>query len=211
MIVPAMNAKEIIKEVFLDIKSVENKADHYAKDLRRAAIKSRNKAATKSFDYKSIRKNDWIIFIKSTSSYCAIITSVHYLNNMGFNCLLVAEGKSLHHYSGHFLERYNERFLKQNSLSKVEIFKNYIHRNTIIANEELHSDNDNVKRIISRISDGIVFGTFEIVNGYKITDLKTFISNDMILDFQKTDVNYINNNYELYCNENPVLKRIQII
>lgn len=211
MIVPSMNSEEILKEIFLDLRIVENKADYLSKSLRREAIKSKSKAVTKCWDYKSPRKNDWVILFKSTPSYCGISTSVHYLNKMGFNCLLISQEGTTHHYSGHFLLRYNQRFLKQDHLSKLELFKNFISHNTLSTIEVMNPGEDEIKRIIIKLKDGIAFGTLENINGHKIYDYRTFISNDMVLAFQKEDINYINNNYEAFCNENPVLKKMEIL
>lgn len=211
MIVPAMNSEEIIKEVVLDLPKVKNKIEYCSKDLRRAAIKSKSKFIFKWIDYKSPRKNDWVILLKSTPSVCSTIKAVHYWNKMGFNCLSIADDGVFHHYSSHFLERYNERFLNQYVLSRLDLFKYYINHNSLTTAEILSPDEIEIKRIILKINDGIAFGTMETINVHHILDYRTFISNDMVLDFQKKDVDYISHNYEAFCNENPVLKKMEIL
>jgi hypothetical protein len=211
MIVPAMNSEEIIREVFLDLPSVIRKSHNFAHDQRRLAIKSKHKTAINCYDYKSPRKNEWILFLKSTPSFCGSIIAVHYLNKLGFNCLIITQDHAFHHFSGHFLERYNERFLKYDNFSKLEIFKDYIHKNIYLTSEDLDTDEYKIKRCMIKIENGIAFGTKEEINGYQVMDFKTFISNDMVLDFQKEDVDYIKNNYKTYYNEHPSLRRMQSI
>jgi len=209
MIVPTMNSREILNEILIDVNAVQNKADSIAKNLRRSAIKSKSKTSFKFLDYKSPRKNDWVILLKSTTSYCSTLTCVHYLNKMGFNCLLVSEEDRFHHLSGHFLERYNERFLHQFGLSKLELFKHFILHNSIATIEGLNSKDINIKRIIIKFKHGIAFGTLEIINGHEILDYRTFISSEMVLAFQKENVDSINNMYDEFCNKNLVDKKLE--
>jgi len=209
MIVPTMNSREILNEILIDVNAVQNKADSIAKNLRRSAIKSKSKTSFKFLDYKSPRKNDWVILLKSTTSYCSTLTCVHYLNKMGFNCLLVSEEDRFHHLSGHFLERYNERFLHQFGLSKLELFKHFILHNSIATIEGLNSKDINIKRTIIKFKHGIAFGTLEIINGHEILDYRTFISSEMVLAFQKENVDSINNMYDEFCNKNLVDKKLE--
>ena len=211
MIVPAMNSEEILNEVLLDKETVLKRADQLACNiLKQAYLRPTRKPVIKYYNYKSPRKNDWILIFKNAPlPGGGLILSVHYLNKMGFNCLVIGNESVFHHLSGHFLERFNERFLKQSELSKIEIFKAYITKNILISTNSLDPPELEIKRIIIKVNDGIAFGTKEIVNGCKIFDFRTFISNEMVLDFQKEDVDYIKNNYELYCSENQLTKRIQ--
>jgi len=211
MIVPAMNSIEIVKEVFLDFPKVQNKTDFYSKILRSAAIKSKSKMIVKCWDYKSPRKNDWIIFLKSTPSCCSIVMAVHYLNKMGFNCLSINDDGEFHHYSGHFLERYNERFLNQFHLSRLDLFKHYIKHNSLMTAEILDPVEIEIKRLILKVNDGIAFGTLETIDGHEVVDYRTFISNDMVLDYQKNDIDFVNRNYKEFCNDKYLLKKMETL
>jgi len=209
MIVPAMNSEEIINEILLDLPKVLHKKDSFLCNLRRAAIKSETKMIYKCWDYKSPRKNDWVIELKSTPSICSAIYAVHYLNKQGVNFIAVKIDASYHHYSGHFLDRYNERFLNQMCLSRLDIFKSFIHHNIISIPEKLYPIDTEIERVMIKLNDGIAFGTQEEINGYKIFNYKTFISNDMVLSFQKKDVNDARSHYEEFLNEHPVAKKFQ--
>lgn len=61
MIVPAMNSEEIIREVFLNFDKVERKALYISQSLRRKTVKSKDLTFIDVTDYKSLRKNVWII------------------------------------------------------------------------------------------------------------------------------------------------------
>lgn len=209
MIVPAMNTDEIIREIVLDLPSVLRKHSSYSKNVRRAAIKAKTKTIHMFYEYKSPRRNDWVVFLKATPSVCSMVYAVHYLNKQGFNFMAVHLDSAFFHYSGHFIERYNERFLNLQSLSRFEIFKSFIRHNSISISEELNLDNTDKKRVMIKLNDGIAFGTYEETDDYTITNYKTFISNDMVLSFQNDDVNTVNNNYNKYCSENPVAKKFQ--
>jgi len=211
MIVPAMNSDEIVKEILLDLPKVRHKINFFSTILRRAAIKSKSKSIVKCWDYKSPRKNDWVILIKTTPSYYSIVTTAHYLNKMGFNCLSINSDGDLHHYSGHYLERYNERFLNQHNLSKLDLFKQYIKHNSLVTVEVLSPDGLEIKKIIVKVNDGIAFGTIEIIDGHKVFDYRTFISNDMVLDYQKKGIDFVNKGYDEYCNEIPVVKKMELL
>jgi hypothetical protein len=57
---------------------------------------------------------------------------VYYIDNCGLNGIRINwNNKSLTHFTSHFLERYNERFLRQENLSKLELLKQFIPKNPI--------------------------------------------------------------------------------
>jgi len=209
MIVPSMNSGEILKEIITDVNAVQNKADSITKNLRRAAIKSKSKTSFKFLDYKSPRKNDWVILLKSTTSYCSTLLCVHYLNKKGFNCLMVSEEDHFHHFSGHFLERYNERFLHLDCISKLDLFKHFLLHNSVVSIESINPNDMNIIRIMIKFKHGIAFGTLENINGHNILDYRTFISQEMVLAFQKEKVDSISNIYHEFCNGNSVDKKLE--
>jgi len=211
MIVPSMNSGEIVKEVLLVFPKVQNKADFYSKILRRVAVKSKSKLAVKCWDYKSPHKNDWIILLKCTPSCSATITAVHYLNKMGFNCLSISNEGVLHHYSGHFLERYNERFLNQQNLSRLDIFKQYIHYNSLKSGEIFNPEEIEMKKVIFKTKDGLAFGTIEIIDGREVVDYRTFITHDMVKDYQQKDIDCVNKSFDEFWNEKQLLRRMTFL
>ena len=205
MIVPSMSCVEIAREFILDYKSVCNKADHLAKVLRREAIKTKTKKIIKFYPYTSVRSNNWMILLEYLHPKCAAITAVHYLNSAGsFNLIQSFDILVFHHFTSHFLVRYNERFLKRNGLSKLEIFKLYILNNNYSTVKYLESN-----YVYLKIKDGYVLGiSEEIDEGIEIIHYNTFLSNDMILDYQKEDVNFLTEKFSNYFEEHPGEKKM---
>ena len=124
MIVPSMNSEEIATEILNDYQIVIRKAKYLNEKLRRDAIKTRNKHLNRIFDYKSKQKNDWLIVIDYNMGDPLILSAVYFLNKSRLNAIVVqSDRKTLIYYSSHFLERYNERFLKQDNISKLDLLK----------------------------------------------------------------------------------------
>ena len=84
-------------------------------------------------------------------------------------------------YTSHFLDRYNERFLKNPVLSKLETFRLFIMNNPKGAIKENYSE-EYPEGIIEVVNNGIVFGMSQDNKELNchISLMKTFISWDMI-------------------------------
>jgi hypothetical protein len=132
MIVPAMNSRELLTEILKDFKIVERKAYYLASGLRREAVKSKSKYVQRKFDNRSPQRNKWLItidFFVARPSFNAI---AYYLDQHGLNGIRVnASLKSLTHLTPHFLDRYNDRFLHQPNLPKIELLKQFTSRNPL--------------------------------------------------------------------------------
>lgn len=127
MIVSSMNSKEIISEYFKDYDIVSRKARFISKKVRREALRKGDKKYTYITDYKSKLKNDWLIFIDYNNGEPLILTAVYYLNRNKMNVVVIqSDNKTFIHYTSHFLERYNERFINQADLSKLELLKQFL-------------------------------------------------------------------------------------
>jgi hypothetical protein len=132
MIVKLMNSRELMNEIAKDYPMVCRKAIYLSENIRREAVKSKNKHVCKTFDYKSQRQNTWLIIINYYVNDPVFNVVLHYLDDFGLNGIMVgADHKILMHYTPHFLERYNERFLKQSLISKKELLKQYITENAV--------------------------------------------------------------------------------
>ena len=205
-----MNSREIMNEVAKDYPMVVRKAIYLTESLRREAVKSKNKHVCKIFDYKSQRQNTWLIIINYYVNDPMFNVVLHYLDDFGLNGIMVgADHKTLMHYTPHFLERYNERFLKQPLISKKELLKRYITENAVgqmnlKRDEEIMTD-----RIFVRSREGIALGLREKLAGLNNLFLhyKTFISNTMIFKSQEEIFNTVGSEYEKYWNENYSKRR----
>lgn len=204
MIVPAMTSQELYKEIHTDLEIVFRKAGYLTSGLRREAVKSKAKYVQKIFDYKSNRYNRWFIVVDYFVKQPSFTVIVYYLDEYGLNGIRVnCNNKSLTHFTSHFLDRYNERFLRQENLSKLELLKRFIPKNPIEVIKSV-ADNDTINnRIFGRFKEGIGLGFDEVLSeeGKEIHHFKTFISNEMIYESQLDDFNLIGKEYDAFWDE----------
>jgi hypothetical protein len=202
MIIPTMNSEELVREIIKDYPMVLRKGEYALKDLRRPALKSKNKHVQKIYDYESKNKNKWMIFCDYHVNDPFWFIVVHFVNKSGLQAYLVDENKRvLYHYSGHFLDRFNERFLYEPGLSKIEILKRYLSKNasTFI---EVHPESDKYKHpVFGRAKEGVVFGNVVLQGIWSIINVRTFISNNMIREGQQDRFDATSDLYKKYWDE----------
>ena len=204
MIVPNMYPKELLIEIFTDLEIVDRKATHLTKSLRRAAIKSKEKYVHRVFKYKSPRHNNWLIFVDYYVKEPSYTVVVYFKNQYGLNGILVDGGnQALIHFTSHFLERYNERFLQKNDASNLDLLKRFIPTNNLQVIKVIQKTDSNKNRIFGRFKEGVGLGYEEVFHdkGKVFHHFKTFISNDMIRDHQLDDFNTIGKYYDTYWEE----------
>ena len=209
MIVKSMNSRELMNEIAKDQPMVQRKAIFLTESLRREAIKSKNKYVHRTFDYKSQRHNNWLIIVNYHVNDPLFNVVCHYIDDYGLNGIMVgADNKSLMHYTPHFLERYNERFLQQSNISKKELLIRYISNNSVGHTQV--STYNNIDRTFVRTREGIGLGCLEKLDGIQnmYTHYKTFISNSMILSYQQERFDLTGQQYEKYWNETYSRTRI---
>ena len=191
MIVPSMTHAELMKEVKIDGLAVDRKGCFLADDLRRFAIKSKIKPIDRWYNYKSARKNDWIILIRHHGKSYNIYLFAWFIGKQGINIISASNNErsefTFYHYTSHFISRYNERYLKSN-LPSVDIFKHYFIRNMDL---NAKTEGGRVCDYMGIVEDGVVFGGVEIYPYNTYVLYKTFISNEMILKFQENDIHLI--------------------
>ena len=199
-----MNSEEIANEIIKDYEIVMRKAKYLTKSLRRAAIKSRDKHLHRISDYKSKQKNDWLIDMDYNMGDPLILVAVYFLNEGRLNAMVVqSDKKTLIHYSSHFLERFNERFLKQDNISKLDLLKHFLPQNNVATYDiDIIPDVGNYKnRVFGRFKDGIGLGVFEQLRNSKMMFLKTYISPEMIKENQKKEYESITEAYKEHWDE----------
>ncbi len=187
MIVPAMSSEELANEILKDHSILLSKAKYLTKKVRREAIKTRNKDLKRIFEYKSKQKNDWLILVDYNQGDPLILPVVYYLRR-GFLNAVVIQSKSnfLVHYSSHFFERYNERFLKNAGLSNLELLKVFLPGNNVATYDIILDSEEYKNRVLARFEDGVGLGESEkLKNNRKFVSLKTYISLEMIKPFQE--------------------------
>ena len=202
MIVPSMTSEELVKEIFNDRQIVIRKALHLTEKFRREAIKTRNKNLFRIYEYKSKQKNNWLIVIDYNSGDPLILTAAYYLNNSGLNAIyILSDDETIVHYSAHFLERFNERLMKQDNISKLDILKRFLPQNNIATFDLIPDSGAYKNRVFVRFKDGIGLGISEKLWNKKIIFLKTYISAEMIKGSQKKEYKSITNAFQEHWNE----------
>lgn len=194
-----MNSQELYSEIMNDHRIVERKAYYLALSLRRSALKSKSKHVRAVFEYKSKQRNNWIIIIDCFVKGYDSSATVYYLDAHGLNGISVnSDGLSLSHYTPHFLERYNERFLKNTKLAKLDILKQFITNNPVEAIGEVIESESKQVEIFGRFKEGVGLGYREVLSylDNEIIHFKTFISNDMVSESQKDGFNTLGNYYD---------------
>lgn len=196
-----MNSKELIIEILKDIIIVERKSCYLGMGLRREAIKSKGKHVHRVFDYRSKQYNNWIITIDCYVNGHNLSLAAYYIDQFGINGIRVhPDHNSIAHYTSHFLERYNERFLRHENLSKIDLFKRFIQMNPLEVTKLIPDTETIQNRIFGKFAEGVGLGYKERLDeiGKALCQFKTFISNDMIRESQMDDFESAGNLFEAY-------------
>lgn len=202
MIVQSMNQNELLREVLQDLPQVKKKSLYDVAKLRREAIRLKPNPARQWVNYRSARKNEWMVLLYYRFYAFNTLCFVKYLNTHGLNILFV--DKFLSHYSAHFIERYNERFLKKTDMDKLDIFREYIKRNSVSSMGKLVYDEGDYAWGYTKLDDGIAITTLEKIDGQWIVDYKTFITEDMVRADQVGKIDEIKKMIDSY-KRNPIL------
>lgn len=195
-----MNSEELVREILKDY-LVLRKAQYALLKLRRPALKSKTKHVQVFYDYKTKNNNNWVILCDYFVKNPTLSVIAYYVDQLGLQAYMIdANRPTLTHYSAHFLERFNERFLHESNLSKIEILKKYLSKNNAACIKWLPNF-EKYKPFFGRSRDGIILGNVEDVNLHKIIHVKTFIANDMIFENQKEVFDCTGEKYKQYWDE----------
>ena len=202
MFVESMTSEELVAEFLKDYQHPERKFPYLAKEVRKRAIRNRNKFYKKMFDYKSTGKNKLLILVEHNNGTPLITPVVYYSWGRNMNAMTKHPDKNqFTHYTSHFFRRYNERFLKKEGLSTLDILKIFIPANSFETFKLIPQKNTDEYKVISRFRDGVGLGRFEETNKYSIEYLKTFISSVMIGDWQQLQYDILSIDLEKFWKE----------
>lgn len=197
-----MSSEELVAEFQKDYQNLERKYQYLVKEVRKKALRARNKYYTKMYEYKSPRKNTWLILVEYNNATPLILPIVYYLCDGKINAITKHPDKnSFTHYISHFFQRYNERFLKQEDLSTLDILKIFIPINSLGSYDLIEQEYSDETRVFARFKDGVGLGVYEKTNKYTIEYLKTYISSDMIGDWQQLRYDIVSKDFEEYLDE----------
>ncbi|WP_163710266.1 hypothetical protein [Mangrovibacterium lignilyticum] len=184
MITNTMNIEEISEELFKDLRNVEGFVDKALPKMRRAALRNRSKRYYQAFEFRTKQYNNWLVGIDYLKRDPSWVMFCYYLDRNRFNAVMVSIAPILliTHYFGHFLERYNERFLSSKLKLKLDILKEYMLRNTIISFDFPYNDN----RFLGYTTDGVILGYQESNSNW--FNCKTFITREMLFESQNESI-----------------------
>lgn len=200
MIVPTMTSEELAKEIISDFKHVTAKTKHLMKQTHKVAVRSKNKHHQQMFEYKSPLDNKWLIFINYHVKNPIFVPVIYYINRFGLNGIMVSQNEvkdqyfhirgrttiqqDMYHYTSHFLQRYNERFLQNNDMSKLDLLKHFIKQNQFIQARTAPDTEKYKNPIYGKFNDGIGFGDKEVLSTNNMLHFRTFLTTDKIYDNQ---------------------------
>lgn len=176
MIVSNMTIDEIYREIDKNLSFIAGKIDNLKRKLLRLTIKSKKPESIFLFT-KDKNNNEWFIYLNVTKKYIRISKGVLYLDvNNKFNIIDISSTGNLTNFTSHFIERYNERFLHQEKLTKREIFKLFILNNPA----KIIKIDENA----CVMTDGVGLGELHRRVGYYYFNCKTFVNNNMLFENQ---------------------------
>jgi len=197
-----MNSEELVREIMKDYPMVYRKGMYALEELRRPALKSLNKHVQRIIDYKTKNNNNWIIICDYYVKDPSWIVVAHFVDKLGLQAYMVDKNqRTFNHYSGHFLERYNERYLHELDFSKTEILKRYLSKNFSTTIQVVPDTEKYKKPYFGRSREGVVLGNVESLGLYKIVHANTFIANDMIFESQQEEFDSTGEQYKQYWDE----------
>jgi len=197
MIVPSMTSKELLREILSDDENVRTKAVYLSQGMRREVVKSKMKHVCRAFDYRTKKYNNWIIVINYHKKKQEFYSVLHYNDVGGFNAIQINSQGYLTHFIGHFLDRYNERYLKLENVTKLDLLKRFVVENPVIAVKYTLQPDSKKNIVFCRFKEGIGLGNEEVFEtGLRIVHLKTYITNGMIHEGQLDDFEILGELYE---------------
>lgn len=187
MIVTSMSAKEIYDNLAADFRKIEYQKDYYKKKAIKELKKAKTYPAWQIYEYRTVESNNnYIIYFYAESrreadlpkcdTFCKVwekknlyyikqTVSLHTPFDGGDSTYI----RHIHIYTNHFLQRYNERFIKTNfknqTLSRNEIATIFFSRNDythipIQLNNEINRNYEKYGeygKFAYKVRDGICF------------------------------------------------------
>lgn len=207
MIVSTMTVQEIHKEVFEDIKNLQNKLDEFRKDFKKKVLNSSRYPLTKSYecitkkiknlfivDFTALKRSNWKnpilnlygIYSRHEGKY-AVAPSI----DMNITSI----------YPPHFFKRFRERIVKDELISNEDIIKLYFRNDwgfmATVVNKDYESvyhcfetENENVS-FVAASSQGYCFGEKQ----GNINIIKTIITESMLFESQKSVFSNLRNEF----------------
>lgn len=194
MILPTMTYKEMYDHLAADKQKVDIRKEYFLPKAIRVFKKKMKFPAWEIYEYTvPATNNKYVIYFYAESrlraekpevgSFCIVYSGKHrfivkwgagpYKHTPDSEMIAV---RQIHAYTPHFIQRYNERFLKDGSLTANEVAARYLSRNTIAMPLQ---QNDGINRnhekygekgqYAFRVRDGVCF-SYSLVDGIPSED-----------------------------------------
>jgi hypothetical protein len=187
MILHTMRDTEVYNEIINDYENVLKKVKHLFPIVLRRYRKKLSHTFI-PFEYESPMKNKWVLFLSVFTSENISFIPVVYSLDGGFNTWMYSnnhlggydsKGKIVH-YTSHFFDRYNERFLELDYVvRRKKILIEFFKRNSCGI-----SNNFRGNEIFTKIEDGISLGDMSSYDNFDMFHYRTYIEEDMLFDEQ---------------------------
>lgn len=184
MITPFMSFKEAYDHLAEDLEKVKYRRNYYLPKAIKDFHMARKFPVWKCYRYTVPQSNNTYVVYFYAENYSCIenpkegsfldyhmdneryvvkwgASGYRHTNNSEFKALRI-----LHFYSSHFLQRYNERFLKNDSLTSTDIACQYLSRNEIAMQIEIDKD---INKNIEKYDEGAKTG-FYVRDGFCFTN-----------------------------------------
>lgn len=186
MILHTMNDTEVYNEIISDYENVLRKVKHLFPIVQRRYRKKLSHTFI-PFEYDSPKKNKWLLFLSVFTLENVSFVPVVYSLDGGFNTWMYSnnhydcgnKGKIIH-YTSHFFDRYNERFLGLDDIvGRKKILIEFFRNNSMGI-----SNNFRNNEIFTKIEDGISLGDMSQYDSFDMCHYRTYIEEDMLFEEQ---------------------------
>lgn len=180
MIVPAMNAMELYKEITEDGQTVMRMITTKIHMRTHLMKRTHNFKWAETLHIKTTRNNNWSVIINFDMLKRDMNMYVKAEDKQGitaFNFLMVKDVPCLIKYNAHFFKRYRERMLLTET-KPDHILKRFFKHNIHITPAYSEKTDDGTMMAVISLPEGMGLGRFS--ESSPITEMKTFIAHDTL-------------------------------
>lgn len=218
MLLPTMTLDEIYKAIYDDWTFVMLKMGVAAKDFRRTAIKQRKNPLKRKYTYRNYKSNIvyslyLVAHTRSQWDNPMIVVATTYTHDGGTTVVMADYiNKELSLIDTHFMSRFRERYLQDESLTMQESIDFFLwnfdtlspSRDVMRLDDALLAHNEG-SEYFALVSSLGVFYCEKIPDNPKVIIYRTYLSMEMLKRSQnhKVAINYLWAYFKDYMNRNP--------
>lgn len=208
-----MNSEEVFAELKKDESFLKAKIHMFTLKMDRERRMKRLNLINQMYELVSPRNNNWLLYIRVSDKDRGITYGAYTKGHINF-WMFPHDDSFCVHYTKHFLERYRERYLKDETIPIIKTIKMFTRANFSSVLYWGDKDIDNPKdgdQYIGRYQDGMVLGELERPNDYLwIFHHITYITFDMLkgeqIDIEKDAAEILNNRRDFLRKVSGIIK-----